>query len=168
MTRRVTMFCLLVVLTMSLMSCTCCKRKPLGEVNPPVAKTTEEAPPVERPAVPAEGPFSSAGYLEVVYFDFDKYNIRPDQMKNAEGDAKWMVDHADMKVLIEGHCDERGTVEYNLGLGSRRANTMRDFMVKRGVKSESISVISKGKEEPADPGHDEADEFKFLTKPPTQ
>jgi len=173
MIRRVTMCVLLVLLTLSMMSCFGCGKKAVEVAAPPVVQAQETD---QRPIEEAQpGPYSSEGYLEKIYFDFDKSTIRPDQMKNAEGNAKWMLDHADMKVLIEGHCDERGTVEYNLGLGSRRANAVRDLLVKRGVNAENISVMSKGKEEPADPGHTEEawaknrrDEFKFLSKPPAK
>jgi peptidoglycan-associated lipoprotein len=71
-------------------------------------------------------------------------------------DAKLLRGHAEMQITIEGHCDERGTVEYNQALGERRAQAARDYLVAAGVASPRIQVVSYGKERPFDDGHDEA------------
>lgn len=94
--------------------------------------------------------------LEIIYFDFDKYNLRPDAREAADFDAKVLAQYTDWKVLIEGHCDERGTAEYNLALGERRANTVKQFFVDYGIDPARISTVSYGEERPADPGHNEA------------
>ncbi len=93
--------------------------------------------------------------LQIIYFDFDKYNLRPDAREAAEFDAGVLAQYKDWKVLIEGHCDERGTDEYNLALGERRANTVKQFFVDYGIDPSRISTVSYGEERPADPGHNE-------------
>ncbi|MBN1868041.1 peptidoglycan-associated lipoprotein Pal [Candidatus Sumerlaeota bacterium] len=93
--------------------------------------------------------------LQTVYFDYDRSEIRFDQMDQLERNAQCLVENPDVTVLIEGHCDERGTVEYNFALGERRAESVRDFLVSRGVKAANLDVISKGEEEPMAFGHDE-------------
>ena len=174
MMRRSILFFMLVALVISMTGCFGCKKK-VTEVTPPVSTAPTGGGDIGTHPESAQTLWSSEGYLEVVYFDFDKSNIRKDQVARAEANAKWLVANPTMKVLIEGHCDDRGTIEYNFALGSRRADTMRQFLVSRGVKAENISTISKGKEEPAVQGHNEAawsknrrDEFKFLSKPPAK
>jgi peptidoglycan-associated lipoprotein len=87
--------------------------------------------------------------LKTIYFDFDKYDIRPGDAKTLDGDAAWLKTKADNLVLIEGHCDERGTNEYNLALGERRAKATRDYLVSAGIDGSRITVISYGEERPA-------------------
>ena len=174
MIRRAMMYILLVTLAASMFSCAGCRKKPIEVAQPPVAETPVTDPGDTGRAVTPEK-YSSEGYLNKIFFDYDKAGIRADQLKNAEANAEWLIAHPDMKVLVEGHCDERGTVEYNLGLGQRRATTVQEFLVKKGVNAENISVISKGEEEPLDPGNSEAAwaknrraEFWFLTPPPAK
>jgi len=118
--------------------------------------TVTEAPPGgEQKAEPVE-PARAEQALKDVYFDFDSFEITPSQTSVLEENAKWMKANKDAIVTIEGHCDERGTVEYNLSLGEKRANVAKDYLVSLGVDSSSIKTISLGKSKPADPGHDEA------------
>ena len=97
---------------------------------------------------------TSAPFLPI-YFDFDRYTIRPDMISRMEHNAKVMLDHPDIKVEIQGNCDERGTNEYNLALGEKRAKAARDYMVNMGVDPGRISIVSLGEEKPLDPGHNE-------------
>jgi peptidoglycan-associated lipoprotein len=92
----------------------------------------------------------------IVYFDFDKYNIKPEFKDTIKANAKMLMDQAGLKVTIEGHCDERGTNEYNLALGQRRAEAVRQALVAAGVPAGQLKTISFGEERPVDPGHDEA------------
>jgi peptidoglycan-associated lipoprotein len=94
--------------------------------------------------------------FKTIYFDFDKYNLRPDAKAGLQHNVDVMKENPGWRVLIEGHCDERGTVEYNLALGERRARSARDYMVSMGVDPDRIEIISYGKERPVDPGHNEA------------
>lgn len=92
---------------------------------------------------------------EDIHFDFDKYNIRPDAAEILKRKAEWLKVHPNVHVLIEGHCDERGTEEYNLALGERRANSAKQFLLNLGVDTGCMSTISYGEERPLDPGHNE-------------
>src|SRR5437867_386333 len=86
--------------------------------------------------------------LQTIYFDFDKSDVRPDQLPRLETDASWLKEHRGLKFRIEGHCDERGSEEYNLALGDRRANRVKEFLIREGVDSSSINTISYGEERP--------------------
>lgn len=93
--------------------------------------------------------------LKTIYFDFDKYNLRDDAKRTLEGNAKVLMANPRARIVIEGHCDERGTTEYNLALGERRASTARDYLIRLGVAASQISIISYGEERPVSLGHDE-------------
>lgn len=94
--------------------------------------------------------------LEMVHFDFDKSEIKPQDRAILEKNAEIIKAHPTVHVVIEGHCDERGTDEYNLALGERRANSARDFLVNLGADASQLSTVSMGLEKPIDPGHNEA------------
>jgi len=83
-----------------------------------------------------------------VFFDFNKANIRPDEASIAQSDAQFLAQHPDMKIQIEGHCDDRGSEEYNLALGASRANSLKQALSSEGVSADRISTTSLGKEEP--------------------
>jgi len=87
--------------------------------------------------------------LKDVFFDFDKYDIRPSDAKVLDSNATWLKSNANHLVLIEGHCDERGTNEYNLALGERRAKSTMNYLVSQGVQASRITIISYGEERPA-------------------
>jgi peptidoglycan-associated lipoprotein len=91
-----------------------------------------------------------------VYFDYDQYAVRSDAEPLLTAQAAWLNRYPAVQVRIEGNADERGTREYNLALGARRANKIRDFLVAHGVTPSRIATISYGKERPIDPGSDEA------------
>ena len=91
-----------------------------------------------------------------VYFDLDKFNIRNDQRAQLEKQAAWLKRYPAVQVTVEGHADERGTREYNLALGEKRANSAKDFLVANGIPANRVKVISYGKERPVALGHDEA------------
>ena len=110
---------------------------------------------------PQEGPVFDAG-LEMrigdeivpIYFDFDRYNIREDQILNLMGNTQLVSELESKRVILEGHCDERGTQDYNLALGQRRADTIKKFLVRQGVNSD-VTTVSMGEEKPVDAGHTE-------------
>ncbi len=91
-----------------------------------------------------------------VNFDFDSSALDEQAKGTLRNNARWMLDNPGQNVVVEGHCDERGTAEYNLALGERRARSAYDFLRTLGVKGERMSTISYGKELPLDPGHNEA------------
>jgi peptidoglycan-associated lipoprotein len=116
----------------------------------PVAPST--ASPTSPPA-PSE--FRATDNLKDVFFDFDKYDIRPTDAKMLDTNAAWLKSN-DNLVLIEGHCDERGTNEYNLALGERRAKAAMNYLVAQGVQASRITIISYGKERPTCTEHSES------------
>lgn len=93
--------------------------------------------------------------LETIHFDYDEYYIRADAKPVLEVNAAWLKKFPSIKILIEGHCDERGTEEYNLALGERRANSTFDYLVSLGINPDRIKIISYGKSQPLEPGHNE-------------
>ena len=136
----------------------------------PTSTTGQTAPPAARPntgigqsTVPGGAAAVTPGSLQDftvnvgdrVFFDYDSYEIRADASPVLEAQSSWLRRYPSVRVRIEGNADERGTREYNLALGARRANAVRDFLVARGVTSDRISTISYGKEKPIDPGSSE-------------
>lgn len=102
-------------------------------------------------AGPTAGPGEEALFAQNVrdvFFDYDKYDIRPDAAEAIAADATFLTQHPNIRFLIEGHCDERGSTEYNLGLGDNRANSVKDALVRAGVSASRIRTISYGKEKP--------------------
>ena len=93
--------------------------------------------------------------LKDIYFDFDKYDLRREDEEILKENAVFLKKNPGPKIQIEGHCDERGTVEYNLALGERRANNTKKYLVFLGIPSDRILTISFGKEKPLDKGHSE-------------
>ncbi len=102
-----------------------------------------------------EGEVFESKLLKDIHFDFDKYDIRRVDEEILKENAVFLKKNPKMKIQIEGHCDERGTVEYNLALGERRANNTKKYLVFLGIASDRISTISYGKERPLDKGHNE-------------
>jgi len=84
--------------------------------------------------------------LQTVHFEYDKSTLTGDEQTKLNADADWMKKNADVKILVEGHCDQRGSIEYNLSLGERRANAVKQMLIKLGVPAERISTTSFGKE----------------------
>jgi peptidoglycan-associated lipoprotein len=91
-----------------------------------------------------------------IYFDFDKADIRYDQQNVIERDAAFLAQHPKIDVTVEGHCDERGSIEYNLALGDTRAKAVKEMLVAGGVNSANVKTISYGKEKPVCDEHDES------------
>jgi peptidoglycan-associated lipoprotein len=113
------------------------------------ASVTVNAPPPPPP--PPAGPTDEELFLREVrdaYFDYDKADLRPDARTALSKTADFLKNYPRFKVTIEGHCDERGSTEYNLGLGDRRANAVKQFLVSAGVSADRISTVSFGKEKP--------------------
>lgn len=102
-----------------------------------------------------EGEVFESSLLKDIHFDFDKYDIRPEDTEILKESAALLMKSPMVKIQIEGHCDERGTAEYNLALGERRANSGKRYLISLGISESRISTISYGKERPLDPGHNE-------------
>ncbi len=99
---------------------------------------------------------NTEGHLKDVQFDYDSADLSPPMRATIEENAAWLSRYPSVRILVEGHCDERGTVEYNLALGEERARAVRDYLRDLGVDSGRMRIISYGKEFPLDPGHNEA------------
>src|SRR6266704_3156259 len=133
------------------------------------AETQSE--PVNESASSLAEKLNAQGVLKTIHFDFDKYDLRPDAIRTLGDNAATIKRYPQFKLRIEGHCDERGTVEYNLALGEKRARAARDYLVSLGTPARGLRIISFGKERPQDPGHNESawaqnrrDEFIFLAE----
>ncbi|MBV5337032.1 MAG: peptidoglycan-associated lipoprotein Pal [Deltaproteobacteria bacterium] len=131
------------------------QQEPVKQVEPVKQAEPAKVEPAQQEASAAKA--SEAVALETVYFDFDKSDLRQDARdalsKNAEALLKKV---ADAKIQVAGHCDERGSDEYNLALGDRRAKSVAKYLTTLGIKADRISTISYGKEKPAVQGNDEA------------
>ncbi len=99
---------------------------------------------------------AASSELETVYFAYDSYSLNSTARGVLKASAQWLKDNSSATAQIEGHCDERGTTEYNLALGERRANAAKDYLVRLGVDAGRLSIISYGEERPQDSGHDES------------
>jgi peptidoglycan-associated lipoprotein len=121
---------------------------------PPAERPTTAPPPapVTQGALPGSAQDFVVNVGDRVYFDFDRYDVRADAQPILGAQADWLKRYPAVAVRIEGNCDERGTREYNLALGARRANAVREFLVSHGVDPGRITTISYGKEKPVDAG----------------
>jgi peptidoglycan-associated lipoprotein len=121
-----------------------------------LAKMGEEERQREEAAMMAEEARMRAFVEENIHFDFDKYDLKPKAMMILDEKAAYLREHPEVRVLIEGHCDERGTNEYNLALGDRRANSAKNYLVRSGVAESRITTISYGEEQPLCMEHTES------------
>jgi len=96
------------------------------------------------------------GPLADIYFGFDQAVLSEEARSTLEKHALWLQNRRDLRLLVEGHCDERGTIEYNLALGEQRAQAARDYLLSLGVSPDRLATASYGKERPVDSGHDES------------
>jgi len=119
---------------------------PGGTTDATARVTVTPPPPPPQPSATEEELF--AQNVKDVFFDYDKYDVRPDQQAALQGDAQFLAQHPNIKFTIEGHCDERGSTEYNLALGDNRANSVKQALVQAGVSADRIKTISYGKEKP--------------------
>lgn len=94
-------------------------------------------------------------YFKDIYFQYDQFSLPPEAKETLNKLGEWMMKNTSVQVLVEGHCDERGTAEYNLALGERRAHSAKKYLSQLGVNADRISTISYGEEQPLDPGHTE-------------
>ncbi len=140
---------------------------PVTEATPP-PPTTPPQPVTEQPIVPPEpvgeasidsrplDELNKEGLLKPVFFEYDASELSPEGQQTLNQDAALLKQHGTWVVTIEGHCDERGTAEYNLALGERRAVAARTYLVSLGIPADRLHIVSYGKEFPFDPAHNEA------------
>ena len=179
--KRLTVSIALLLCVSVLLALSACAKKQstLSDVKPAAAAKQEAAPAKAEKAAPAvkteaAPAVKSAALSEIdtfqsekIFFDFDNYDLKPEARKVLEKKAAWLQAHPEISIRIEGHCDERGTTEYNLALGQRRAEAALSYLASLGIAKNRIATVSYGELEPAAPGHDEKswsqnrrDEFK--------
>jgi peptidoglycan-associated lipoprotein len=163
------MFGILIMLVMAAFFNSCKKEV---VTTPPkeekVEKVEEVTPKVEKPQLTEEEliqrqtleELNRMGYLNRINFDFDKYFIRGDMKPILEQNAQWLLKHSTVVVTIDGHCDERGTEEYNMALGEKRAESAKNYLLNLGVPGERMKTVSYGKIRPLVRGVDEESHFK--------
>ena len=162
--RSIGLIALVVLLAAALGGCGCFYQAVKGEKAPPPpgAMTTMKAPPeakketgVESQRAAKQAVAAPVVALNDIHFDFDRYTIRPGDAEILKQDLSWFKWKPGARVTIEGNCDERGTIEYNLALGQKRADSAKHYLVNLGVDGKLLETISYGKERPLDPGHNE-------------
>jgi peptidoglycan-associated lipoprotein len=149
-------------LAVSMVGFTGCSKKQ----TQPAPKTTVQKPPAQTAPAPAPRQQTRAQEqrqavptdltFRTVYFDYDQSDIRTDQRSNIQSNAELMQRNGTVKILVEGHCDERGTDEYNIALGQRRADAAKQFLVEFGIDGSRINTVSYGESRPVDAGHSES------------
>jgi peptidoglycan-associated lipoprotein len=135
--------------------------KPADLPPPPPAETTQPAPPPPSNMGSSVVPGSRADFLaqagsDTVHFATDSYDVDSEAQSILTAQVAWLKKYPNVRVTVEGHCDERGTREYNLALGDKRGNSAKTFLVNAGIDASRLTVISYGKERPVDTGSDEA------------
>ena len=148
---------LLVVLALGLTNCRGKQEKP-EEGTPTTPTTTQESPALDSTAMSFDPAGSDSGKidgLQTVPFEFDKSNLTAKAKKLIQGNVEWMNKNAKVKVQIEGHCDNRGSIEYNVALGERRANAVKEYMMSLGIPASRLATISYGEEKPLVSGDSE-------------
>jgi peptidoglycan-associated lipoprotein len=156
--RKLALLLILGILTVGVLAMSCGKPKPQPETTtqepPPPPPTQTETTEVEPPPPPTST--LNESQFQTVYFDFDKFNLRTDARAALDHNYELLNEFPSATIKIEGHCDERGTIEYNLSLGEKRAKSCMDYLTGLGIAPGRISTISYGKERPIDPGHNES------------
>jgi peptidoglycan-associated lipoprotein len=175
--RRDSKVLIVLVLLLTVVVSACAKKKPpvARPLPPPPAMDAPAAPapppeppkpvaePVVVPPMPPEDTIGSKSLddlnrdspLRPLYFELDSSDVSADGQKVLQANASVLKQYPGMQVTIEGHCDERGTAEYNLALGERRALAAKNYLVSLGIPADKIKTVSYGKEFPFDPGHDD-------------
>lgn len=168
-------FCIVVGVILSLMVMVGCAKKAVKEEPLVTGKAEEKAwgkpgeeaerarieeksleASLERKKYPGiEGVFLESSLLKDIHFGFDRYDLTPEAREILSQNAELLLKHPRAKIQIEGHADERGTIEYNLALGERRASTTKEYLISLGVSLDRMSTISYGEEMPLDPRHNE-------------
>jgi peptidoglycan-associated lipoprotein len=130
---------LLLLTTILCVSCTHDDKKPVEPIQPPIV----EAPPIEN-------------FLEIVYFEFDDHSLTNESMRSLNVLSDYLKKNPELIILVEGHCDERGSIEYNLALGQRRAASVLAYLITLGIDKNNLVTVSMGEETPAMIEHNEA------------
>lgn len=144
------------VLIVALAALGCSSTAPNTEMDTPPVTEVDTPPPPPPPTEVVMPPPPVEIVLATVYFEFDKHKLDSDARGLLSANARVMKDNEDVMILVEGHCDERGSEEYNLALGEKRANSVKDYLVDLGVSDTRIQTLSYGEERPAMTGSSES------------
>jgi len=156
MMKRFSLYALLVGLVLSLTACP--SKKVKEDQNDLSGGAETSAPQIENTPMSFDANGSDSGKisgLETVFFDYDKAALTSETKKKIAGNVDWMKSRGNMNIQIEGHCDARGSIEYNLSLGERRARAVKEYMTSLGIPAARVSIISYGKEKPLANGDSE-------------
>ncbi|HZF45179.1 MAG TPA: peptidoglycan-associated lipoprotein Pal [Sphingomonadaceae bacterium] len=151
----------LAALTAAIAVAGCSKKAEPEQLPPPPATVETAAPPRPTPTPSGPIPGSNADFMaqmqgrNVVFFDTDKFDIDAEDQTALRAQAQWLQRYPAKRATIEGHCDERGTREYNIALGERRANAAKNYLVSLGVDASRLNTVSYGKERPVALGSNE-------------
>ena len=155
-------------LAIAALAVSACAAQPKPEPAPKPPEVAVVTPPPTPPPVPANptppnpGPQAgskadfAAKATDRVFFDYDKYNLDADDMRALASQVAWLKQYPSTRVEVQGHADERGTRDYNIALGERRAQSVKSYLISQGIADARIQTISFGKDKPLDMGHDEA------------
>ena len=147
------------VCAIGISGCSGRKKRIRIDSSPLPPEATPEATPAESKGFKnltfGQRSYEKTGELGTIYFDFDKSIIRPEDGQLLEKNAQWIKKTPYAEVLVEGHCDERGTKEYNIALGEKRAESVKKYYTALGIDNAKIEVLSWGEERPQDSGHNE-------------
>jgi peptidoglycan-associated lipoprotein len=152
--KRIGLLLIIGLVALPLIMVSCGKTPEVAEEIPVDTVVVVDTPKPEPPPPPPP-PKLSESQFETIHFDFDKSNLKPLARAGLDKNYQLLREFPDVIVQIEGHCDERGTVEYNLSLGERRAKAARDYLVGLGIDANRLQIISYGKERPLDPRSNE-------------
>lgn len=124
--------------------------------DPSASAVSSEGSAASALEINADSDSGKAGALQTVYFDFNSSVLRSDTRSALESNASFLKENPSVKVIVEGHCDERGSVQYNIALGEKRAKSIKRFLTSMGVESSRVETATYGKERPVAFGHDES------------
>ena len=130
-----------------------CAKKQVIKPLQPMSPVTETE--MEEPSLRGKD-YITVPQLETVYFEYDDATLKTEARDILAKNAKWLKENTEVEIIVEGHCDERGTTDYNLALGDRRAKSIRNYLIRLGIKGNRIATISYGEEKPVDLRNNEA------------
>jgi peptidoglycan-associated lipoprotein len=125
-----------------------CETKPPATTAPPPETMSSNSSSTTSSIIPGSAEDLKVNVGDTVHFDYDRYNVTDEDRGTLQKQAAWLAKYPQVRVTVEGHCDERGTREYNLALGARRANAVKEYLVSLGVSAGRLETISYGKERP--------------------
>lgn len=147
---------MLIALTLNFVSCSSAKKKEMSDTQDTQTEAPEEVSSSNPFELNGDSDSGKAGQLQSVYFAFNSATLSSETRKALDSNAEFLKSNISVQVQVEGHCDERGGVQYNLALGEKRAMATKNYLVTMGIASNRVSTVTYGKERPVAFGHDES------------